>query len=383
MFARAILRSLPLLLAVAAPLGCAMETPSETGAGDEVSSTSSAIGSGAKGWGFAWVDPANPSVSTTYAYDSAGGTITYNAVAGIVGQYVVHFPGLGRYEGHVQVSAYGGTNQRCVVKSWGPPSTFSTTLDVTVACTAANGTPAASAFTVWFNNENAPSSTNPYSGGAYLWTQDNAGTVGAAYSWNTTGGTNTVSHVAGTNRYTINFAGQTFSNATVHVTAYGDTDGRHCQVGGWGNGTSVAVYCFTAAGNPTEARFTALFTGSAAKQFVVGGHAWLDYAGAAAPGYSGAMNEISCFSSTVTASSAALPYHRDVTFTGVGGPYNATALTTSYGSDGSYCKVAGWNSGSTTGSAKVTVKCFDKTGVAKSAMPATVSFTKGLFSGPC
>jgi hypothetical protein len=70
--------------------------------------------------GYVWAnDPtsASYSPSSTYQYDSAGGSITITRSS--AGQYDVTIPTLGQNNGDVQVTSYGGGSATCQVVGWG------------------------------------------------------------------------------------------------------------------------------------------------------------------------------------------------------------------------------------------------------------------------
>ncbi|MBJ6766151.1 hypothetical protein JGU66_35820 [Myxococcaceae bacterium JPH2] len=339
---------------------------------------------GTVGEGFAYIDPNLPDVNPNYLYNSTGGAVTYETLAGFTGRYKVRFVGLGRAEGDVQVVAYGSTPERCRVDNWTPEGT---TLAIYIRCHAPNGDPAASAFVVSYLDMTGMVQTYPL--GAYLWTgAATATTVPGAisvptnYQWNSTGGANSVTQTA-TGRYTVTLVGMNFSNASVHVTAYGGTNAQHCKVLSWGAGAVATVYvgCYDTTGNPVDSMFTFSFERETLIPNHVGGHAWINGPTSAPAAYQKLANEVIC----IAPGTASVTHPEDnyvVSFSKSGAFNHSMSMVTGYGANSNYCKVVRWIAGPGPTETWVEVRCFDKDGV-MSPSSFTVTYTSAYVVGPC
>jgi hypothetical protein len=226
--------------------------------------------------------------------------------------------------------------------------------------------------------------TNPtWPGGAYLWTSSPSGTVGAAnYQWNDSGGVNTVTRTS-LGHYSVTLPGMNFSNASVHVTAYGGFGAQHCKVTGWGAYTSasIGVACFDAAGNAADSQFTLSYMRQSLFSYHIGGHAWINGPTSAPAGYQQLAPEFSCFApGSVTVSKPSTDYV--VNFTQVYTPVDSSVMVTGYGDNSNYCKVVGWGGGAASNDANVYVRCFDSTGTATSSS-FDVTYSSKWWTGPC
>jgi len=345
---------------------CAAPTEGdEATASPEVGESSSALASDAFAFGFAWVNPSN-TIHPSYSYNSGGGTNTYSGTNGI---YTVSMPQLGVTGGNVQVVAYGESATRCKVSSW---SRAGTTLNVGVRCHNTAGANVASPFVVFFNKGAAGQA------GAHLYYSGSA--VTPAYSWNSSGGTNTVTPGA-TGYYAVNLPGITFSNAGVHVTAYG-SDSKYCKIVGWGSsgsGSSVNVRCNDGAGNPSNSPFTLTYSSGAPRSGMVGGHAWVDAPASVPLAYQKVTHEISCFTAAnATASSSAVLYPD--TYSGPQYNFATMGIVTAYGDDSSFCNVRYWQQEGT--GYRVTPRCFTPAGAATTSRQ-TSGILVSTYPGPC
>ena len=335
------------------------------GAGGDAESSASALAPDTYAWGFAWVDPPY-GISSSYSFNSTGGSNTYS---GSAGDYVVTMNGLGVSGGTVQVVAYGSTATRCKVANWGPSGTA---MSVHVRCHDPSGALAESPFVVFFNKGASGQL------GAHAWYSGSS--VPATWSWNSAGGVNAVTQTS-VGHYTVSLPGIAFSNASVHVTAYG-WGPEYCKIVSWGtrrftSGIDVNVRCNDTSGNPTNSAFAINYTSSTPRSGMIGGHAWIDSATTASSFYQSEQDLVECFSaSPITVSGFA-----DVNFPDI---YDAqiptTTLSTAYGDDGSYCKVRNWlpaGSGYT-----AHTSCFTAAG-AEATTRFTSSFMSGSYPGPC
>ena len=124
-------------------------------------------------------------------------------------------------------------------------------------------------------------------GSAYVWAGSPSNpsyTPAAGYSFNSTGGVNTITHDGtGPGQYTVNLPGLGSWSGTVLVTAYGG-DSNSCKVARWGPSPSnstiqqVHVQCFTISGAAVDSAYTVSFTNRLGPN-----HAWLWANQASAP----------------------------------------------------------------------------------------------------
>ncbi len=327
----------------------------------------------ASGW--AWVQ-ANGALGAPYTYSSNNGTIVSSRLA--TGQYGVDFNGLRYSSGtNAQVVAYG-SNARC--KLFTTPLGNGIRTSVSVLCYGASGAFTDSAFVVLLDRRSgADSSPN---GGAFLST--GGGTSPSVLSgWNSTGGVNSVTWDSTGQYYVARLPGLSFSNASVHVTAYGANANR-CKISSWGTGL-VNVKCFDAVGNAVSSGFSLSYMERGLIPGKIGGHAWIT-GGAVGAGYAAATAaRPACSSSSF--STRANGSYLDVSLTSSdflpsSGP-NLVPMITGYGSSSHYCNIMSWGASSGTGT--VTVGCFDQTGAAVNASSSafTTTITNAAAPGPC
>lgn len=210
--------------------------------------------------GYVWANlptSASYTPSSLYQFNSTGAnnTITRSGV----GVYQVQLPGLGSYAGTVKVTAYGSGSQSCSVTQWGSGTTVQ---NVNVACVNAAGAPVDAYFTATYTNALAFTG-RAGAANAYLWANQPSSasyTPSASYSYNSTGGTNTITRSApGT--YTLSLPNLGGSNGDVQVTGYGAA--TQCRVLNWypsGTTQLVNIGCTNMAGTATDSYFQAAFT---------------------------------------------------------------------------------------------------------------------------
>jgi hypothetical protein len=182
------------------------------------------------------------------SWNSAGAV--NSATRNGVGSYTVTFPRIGNSAGgNVQVT--GGTTRQCKMSSW---SVTSSSVNVAVNCKNEYSQAADAEFMVSYVRR----FDNPGIGeGAYLYYSGSS--VPATYSWNSMGGTNSVTR-NGTGSYTAtlpSIGADGVANGTVIVTGYG-TDATHCKVANWslsGSNVLVNVLCFDHA-NASDSAFS-------------------------------------------------------------------------------------------------------------------------------
>jgi hypothetical protein len=222
-----------------------LTTASEEGAGTMRQALTLAIDEA-----FVWVPAGTPAPLPQWSYNSENGSNSVTIIG--TGRYRVDFGNLYSVQGNAQVSAYGDTNARCKVRSWGATST-SGGVSLNVDCYAPSGTPTNSSFVASFVGGHA---TATY---AHLWTEsiDRDHTAPAAYSRNSAGQTNFVDRT-GTGQYSVVLNGLNTSNGNVQVTAYGSTP-THCNVYYWtrvADDTVAHVRCFDTSGALADSLFT-------------------------------------------------------------------------------------------------------------------------------
>jgi hypothetical protein len=183
--------------------------------------------------------------STSYSYNSVGGTITICPLG--TGQYEVEFGSLYHAQpDDVQISAYN-TSGYCASGGW---FISGSTIDAYVGCFDSSGNPANTYFTLLYQ-ERTSRFGNSKKGIAFLWANEPTTasyTPSTSFQYNSTGGTNTIVR-NGTGNYTATLPGLTTIGGDVQVTAY-DAAAR-CNVVDWGGvsgGTAVNIQCFDSSG---------------------------------------------------------------------------------------------------------------------------------------
>lgn len=199
---------------------------------------------------------------TNRHFNSGGGLSTVTRQGSL---YVVRIPGLGSYNGHVQVTA-ADDGTRCKVASWYRSGSDEL---VQVICWHKG----------WFNvPENAPfiltyvNQQNilglpagvPPAGheSAYAWASQPTSDQyppSSSYAYTSAGSGATASRT-GTGWYLMTFTDVNLYDGNVQVTAYGSGQ-EFCNVGYWW-GSDVHVQCFDWAGTTVDTYYTVAFTGS-------------------------------------------------------------------------------------------------------------------------
>lgn len=336
--------------------------------------------------GFAWVTE-TAAVSPTYAFNSEGGTVTATGSAGL---YTVTFGGLGGIGGDVQVVAYGSSNARCKVSSWG--GTWPGALSVNVACHTPGGTLTASAFVVQYARKNVTVD----GAGAYLWAEQPSAAAycpSNLYSWNSTGGVNCITR-GSPGIYDVSLPGLTATGGTFQITAYGSA-GEHCKIQSWGStgvAQSARVLCFDAAGLPVDTRFDLnYFAPQEVSVFDYGAYAWAHNATAAVytpsptysynsgsingwPGCVGWLGAIEGGKATADLGSYYL-WYENLSSTG------SAVQSTAYGAGPNYCKVTGWFTPAR-GGAQAQSQCYAPDGT-KANSPYVGTYATRFTRGPC
>jgi hypothetical protein len=347
---------------------------------ETVASTSQALS--ATAFGFAWSDQFtgvfNPNPS--WVANTGGGAVTVDNLA--TGQYRVTFAGLGGPGGNAQVVAYGTDSTRCKVLSW-----FQSGSDelVNVLCHTSAGAAINSRFVVRYGRTSSPTFAS-----AYLWANQPSTasyTPSAAYSFNSTGGVNTITRAAA-GTYTVNLPGLGGANGNVLVTAHGNSS-THCNVALWGSAPGnrpVEVRCWSSAGVLADSTFSLAFDGPGVTGFNdVGAFAWANdeasasYTPSTSYSYNSGLFACDGGSNSAGKLSTGRYFMRHTLVGATGSTVHVTARNWPGAPDS--CKVESWIS---TGSGGVEVKtrCFDATGAATDSQYAESYYTFQV-QGPC
>ncbi len=211
-------------------------------------------------WGYVFADQSSASTYTPNANDSvkSSGAPTTITRAG-AGTYTVHFTGLNSTGGVVHVTSRSTSDAICTVAMWGAVTGG---VDATVKCFNADGVAADTTFAATFA---APQPASyPY---AQLWANEPASTMAyhpdAAYSLNSTGAMNSVTH-PGVGSYIVTLPGLgsgDLGNVKVTATATTAVVCFPTSLAPDGNGAMrIPVSCVNAAGTAVNAAFTLTWT---------------------------------------------------------------------------------------------------------------------------
>ncbi len=189
--------------------------------------------------------------NAAYSRNPGGGPITITRSG--AGSYNVDFDGfanIGDGGGNAQVSAFGLTNGRCQVSSWGYDN-------ANVRCFNIFGNAVDIPFNVMLTHADLNDEAL-----AYVWSNQStlaSFTPSAIWSYQTGNGAIAGARIA-TGRYTISFSGfgdQGLGSGLPLVSTYGSIDAI-CNPYFW-TGTAVGVACFDNAGNAVDRRFSLLY----------------------------------------------------------------------------------------------------------------------------
>lgn len=336
-------------------------------------------------YGFLWSSGLTGTFTASPNYSSNNSnTVTQLST----GRYRVDFVGAGgETGGNVQVTAYGGNNERCKVESWGSSGT---TMSATVRCNTPSGALTNSLFTASYVGRFGV----PGVEGGYVWADQSTATdytPNIFYQWNSAGRGNRI-HRNGTGSYSVRLTKLGALNGTVEVTAYG-TGTQYCKVQNWGPAGEdqlVNVGCFTATGAAADTQFALVFSAGSPNGTSAYTYAWSSdatsssvtpslsyqrgFIGGDGPANGGTvittpvtMNHSSTGSYTVH-----LPQMSDA-----GGTFGKSNVkVTGYGFDNTTCKIMGWgNNGS---GVDAFVQCHDAAGNAANAL-FTITYSSTQF----
>ena len=228
-------------------------------------------------------------------------------------------------------------------------------------------------------------------GSAYVWASSPGNpsyTADAGYSYNSTGGVNTVTHDGtGAGQYTVNLPGLGGFSGTVLVTAYGGNS-NSCKVARWGPSPSnstiqqVHVQCFTISGAAVDSQYTVSFTNQLGPK-----HAWLWANQASAPLDSpyqpaAAYQANSTGQSNTVTHRATGVYRVSVPVSNVGSSFGHWEIT-AYGTGNERCifNQFGSSGGATTTAELADVVCLTPAGQPVDAMFATTWVLDGNVLG--
>jgi hypothetical protein len=312
-----------------------------------------------------------------WAYVVASGTVSWSDVMFgsasaskiATGHYVVSFAGGTVGIPHAQVVAYGTNNAHCKLAEASSGHSWK------VLCFSAAGAWTDSAFAIVMDDR---SGTSTFVRGAYLRSSSDGFVT---RSWNSGGGTNTVSWSGVNEEYTVTMPGMPTHNASVHVTADGSGSIR-CKVRNWSTG-SVKVKCHDAAGDAVQSQFYIGYHEFNQHGRRVGGHSWVT-GGTPSATYSAALASNGCAApGSFVASAGGLD--RIVTLSDANYPtswMDFVPMVTAYGNNSNYCKLTGWWASA---GFNATVRCFDASGaqIDTAGTAFTLTFTANDSPGPC
>lgn len=299
-----------------------------------------------------------------YSYDSLGAPITFTRLGLGNYQYTFGKVGSATIGGNVQARGYG-TNVRCSVASWYVPA-GSSDVTVGVTCTSPAGAPADTWTAVQFYSA---AGSDPHET-AYLRADSPTALTyvpSSTYSYNSSGGTNVVSHGSGPGDYLAYLPGLASDGGNPHVTAYGGGTG-YCKLASFYHaigGTFVVVHCFDASGDPVDARWSLRYTnGHVADE---GGHRGTYYFGDG--NFEPAVPSPHSYTPALAWHSGGLSYSvfddnsRAVApITGMTFGVPVSPLATAVGSNNSYCNPTGMAVASDGVTLLCPIQCFDPAG---------------------
>ena len=312
----------------------------------------------AAGWadGYIWaatVDGGLVPVSNA-SYNRSGGAITVTKVAGTTGRYVTRFKGLSALLGGKSTVHVSSSNTKSGAAYCKPVGGFLVRDSVEVRCfRAGTGAPMNSDFqlnVVGKRDDRAFAFANQPTAASY--------TLASAGTWNPAGATRV--YRDGIGRYRVVFTGfgarlPATSGGHVQVNAVA-VNKAHCKTKEWGSTTDlvVDVTCYTPAGVPADAKFTALVTPPAAHLAFV----WADQPTLTSynPHYFYSSNPVG--GSVVITRAQVGSYH--VRWIGVEAEIRdfGNAQVTAWGFDGTQCKLGYLDEDG------VSVQCFGPNGAA-------------------
>ena len=274
-----------------------------------------------------------------FTYSSTGGTMGFTRIG--VGDFQFSIGGMSAF-GNVQARAHG-SNNRCKVVNWSPTATDTV---VRVRCVNPAGAAIDDLAVMQYYHATG---TDPLQT-AYLWASSPSAasyTPSVLYTYNSTGGTNSISHGVAPGEYLALLPGLTTRGGDPHVTAYGTTN-DYCKVGTWyqsSAGTHIEVRCFDAAGEPVDALWTLRYThghvaddGRFLGAYALGDDNW----GPGTPLHSYTPDATFQFHTSGVMMVGEDESHSVVHMPAT--PAISSVLVTGVGHDNTYCSTVGWTS---------------------------------------
>jgi hypothetical protein len=231
--------------------GCGASAQPE---GEPTASTAAALTSGATAFAsINYTSPGQPFIESNSSYNSARGTNSVTQSG--TGQFHVLLGKLGSpWAGDVQVGSVGPNGIRCNVVGWSPSGT---NLDVDVDCFDGYGHLANNPFNLAYQLR----TDHPGAEGAYVSAFNKSSQsydATSSFSWNSTNQGIKITHTPGTGQYFVEFLGQSLSDGTVEVTAYGAGTNSFCKTVTW-NTDTVEIQCYDGGGNFADSEFDAIW----------------------------------------------------------------------------------------------------------------------------
>jgi hypothetical protein len=273
----------------------------------------------------------------SHTFNSTGGGTSFTRLG--TGDYQVTLGNMSPL-GNAQARAHG-SNNRCKVVAWGGSGLDTV---VRVRCATPAGAPVDDLTVIQYYHATGSDPLQT----AYLWASMPAAasyTPPAGYSYNSTGGVNTIAHGVEPGEYLAFLPGLATRGGDPHVTAYGTTT-DYCKIATWYQttaGSFVAVRCFNAGGDPVDTYWSLRYThGHAADDgrflgaYALGNSDW----GPGTPLHSYTPNLIFQFHT----SGAAMVADND-TRSQIHMPATAalsSVMVTAVGHDNTYCSTVGW-----------------------------------------
>jgi hypothetical protein len=287
--------------------------------------------------------------NTSYSYNSRGGSIS--VTPGSTGVYTVSFAGLhiGRGSDDVQVTPYD-TSGYCMIGGWGNSST---TVNASVYCFDASGNPANTYFDLLYQERTGIFGTGN-KGLAFVYAHEASVshyTPNSAYQYNSTGGTNTVTH-NDTGNYTVDIPGLSNLHSSVQVSTVGlSTTPARCKVFDWmsdgSSGTNINVICFNSSGVAADELFTVDYAVEEPFGLVTAPTTPGAWANANNPTrttfyYPNSLYQYNGFATGRLTSQRTGSGAYTVNIPGSLSYNTSNVLVTAYGHDSSYCNSSGW-----------------------------------------
>lgn len=322
--------------------------PARAIGGDTASAASGPGRAGPALDGFVWSSSLVPTgpVSSYYAFDTTGGVVTVNTVAGPPrGTYLAQFPGLGAMtRPTLDVTPYQ-TQETCGVAAAGAAKGGGWSVEV--RCYSLSGTPQDGLFDLMLGQPSAR--PNGVLGFGIVDTASRSGRLTSAYS-----SSHQVSRFkrVGAGHYLVTMPGPATKGVTgtVKVTLFGSSGGD-CEIGGWhgtATGQLVDVRCFAPSGAPRNSMFSVTYV---RRNNLFGLNGATDaYAYASLP-QAGRYQPATQFGSHRHAAVTIVRYgvgQYQVRLHGSGGPFGTNGgdvQISTVGSTDNHCRVLSWSGG--------------------------------------